>query len=361
MQIVILAGGVGTRLWPLGRKHNPKQFFPMISDKPLVRETYDRFAKTYPKNKIFFSVTADLLPHLRKLFPRVPALQFIVEPSRRDTAPAMGYVATYLSLLSPDEPMVFVPSDHFVANKDIYLRCFKVGEELIKETGKMVDIGITATFPSTVLGYTKIAARYATRRSVSVYHFSGHTEKPDLATAMEYLSNGDYLWHGNYYMWTPRLFLKAFKHYAPAMHATLAEIQELITKRGAKKAIARLYDQLEKVSFDYAITEKIAKHDVLIIKGEFGWSDVGAWDVLYKQLHHTADVSGNVTKGSVIHVDTKNCLFYGHERKVIAAIGVENMVIVDTPDALLVCPIHKAQEVKKLFPELERRGLKKHL
>lgn len=360
MNIVILAGGVGTRLWPLGRKHNPKQFFPMISQKPLVKETYDRFVKKYGAGKIYFSVTPDLVKPLKKIFPNIPLKQFIVEPSRRDTAPAMGYAAVVLSLTAPDEPMVFVPADHFIADSAQYLQCFKVGEALVKETGKLLDIGITATFPSTVLGYTKIASRWRLVDGVEVFNFAGHTEKPDYAVATKYLTSGNYLWHGNYYMWTPRKFLEAFAKHQPSMHRALEKIRAWLEQNKTDK-IRSIYDQLEKISFDYAITEKIKKNEVLIIKGTFGWSDIGAWDMLHTQLQSEADGGGNVIKGKVVHFDTSNCLLYAHPKRILATVGLDNLVVVDTADAILVCPKNRAQDVKKLFPELEKRGLKKYL
>lgn len=355
MNIIILAGGVGKRLWPLGRQNNPKQFFPILNKKPLVKETYERFAGVYPKEKIFFSVTAELAPQLKKLFPRLPASQFIIEPARRDTAPAMGFAAAVLSLKAPNEPIVFVPSDHYIIDIKKYLQCFKVGEALIKKTGKLLDIGITATFPSTVLGYTRIGKKYGVFNGVEVYHFQGHTEKPRLEIAKKYLAAGDYLWHGNYYMWTPQKFLAAIKKYAPALFSGLEKIRQ----RGNN--LRRIYQKLEKISFDYAVTEKINKKDVLIIKGDFGWSDIGAWDVLHHQLKGEADERGNVIKGAVVHHDTRNCLLYGRQKKVIAALGLEDTIVVDTADAVLICPRARAQEVKKLLEEMEEKGMNKYL
>ncbi len=360
MRIVILAGGVGTRLWPLGRKNNPKQFFPIISKKPLVKETYDRFVQAYGAEHIYFSVTAELLKPLRKVFPRVPLEQFIVEPARRDTAAAMGYVSAVLSLHHPDEPMVFVPSDHFVADIKKYLRCFRIGETIVKKTGNLVDIGIAATFPSTVLGYTKIGQLYKKINGVAVYHFAGHTEKPALSVAAQYIESGHYLWHANYYMWTPRKFLEAFEVYAPAYAAVLKAMIPLIKKREARN-VAALYERMEKNSFDYAITEKINKKNVYIIKGDFGWSDVGAWDMLHNQLSEYSDKKGNVVRGRVVPMDTDRCLLFTHDKKMIATIGLKDMVVVDTPDALLVCPKDRAQDVKKLFPHIEQEGLHTHL
>lgn len=360
MNIVILTGGVGTRLWPMGRRNNPKQFFPMISHKPLVKETYDRFVKTYGAHKIYFSVTQDLLKSLRKVFPKIPLRQFIVEPERRDTAPAMGFVAAYLSLISPDEPMVFVPSDHFIADTKKFLRCFKVGEQLIKRTGSMVDIGVVASMPSTVMGYTRLGKIYKKINGTEVYHFEKHTEKPNQATAIKYITSGKYLWHGNYYMWTPRKFLEAIEKHSPRMGTALRVITGLLKENKSSK-IGPVYASMEKISFDYAVTEKIDKKQVFIIKGDFGWSDVGAWDMLHNQLRHLGDKKGNVLKGEVIHIDTKNSLLYTYSKKVLATVGLENIVVIDTEDALLVCPLNRAQEVKKLFPELEKKGLTRYL
>lgn len=360
MKIIILAGGVGKRLWPLGRKNNPKQFFPIISKKPLVKETYDRFLKVYGVQKIFLSTTTDLLPFLKKIFPQLSANQFLVEPSRRDTGPAMGFVATKLFLQDPDEPMVFVPSDHFIADVPKYLECFKIGEQLIKDTDKLVDIGITATFPSTVLGYTKIGLKYKKIKQTEVYNFEGHTEKPNTETATKYLLSGKYLWHGNYYMWTPRLFLESLQKYAPEIGGGLEKIKEALIKKDNKK-VTSLFQKLPKLAFDYAVTEKIDKKKVLIIKGDFGWSDIGAWDVLHNQLQTEADLKGNVTKGHVIHQQTENCLLFSHAQKVLATVGLKDMVVVDTEDALLVCPKDKAQDVKKLIEEIEEKGLSNYL
>lgn len=360
MNIIILTGGVGKRLWPLGRQNNPKQFFPIISRQPLVKETYNRFLRVYGPSKIFLSTTEDLLPFLKKIFPRLPSKQFLVEPSRRDTGPAMGLVALKMFLQDPDEPMVFVPSDHFVSDVPKYLRCFKIGEELIKKTSRLVDIGITATFPSTVLGYTKIGSAFQKKQGIEVFNFAGHTEKPDFKTAARYLANGHYLWHGNYYMWTPRLFLQALQTYAPEIGSGLEKIKIALAKKETAR-IKQLYQKLPQVSFDYAVTEKINQRQVLIIKGDFGWSDIGAWDVLHNQLKKESDKSGNVTKGLVLSQQTKNCLLYSQSKKVLAAIGLEEMIVVDTNDALLVCPKNRAQEVKKILELIEQQGWHKYL
>jgi len=347
MKLIILAGGAGTRLWPMSREKKPKQFCELVSVEPLIRDTYRRLLRAFPAEKIYFSVSAALEQALRDHFVDVPDLQIIVEPEKRDTGPAMGFVAARLELDDPDEPIVFVPSDHFIGDEEKFLNCLKVGEQLVLETGKMLDIGVVPSFPSTVLGYTKFGKKIETRDGVEVYEFLGHTEKPPYEVAKQYLEGGSYLWHASYYMWTPRKFMEAFENYASEMSVVLREIQKTIPKPQTPNP---LYTSLPKISFDYAVTEKMNPVDVLILKGDFGWSDIGAWDTLYDRL---CDDGGNVVKGSSILVETSGSLIYAPEGKTVAVLGMKDVVVVDTGDALLVCPKSEAQRVKEIIFKLQ--------
>ncbi len=359
MKAVILVGGGGSRLWPMSRREMPKQFFSILSDEPLVKDTFNRLCNNFSVDDIYFSTTKQLEPTLREMFTEVPAENFIVEPEKRDTGPAMGYVAAIMELESPDEPIAFVPSDHYIADVEKYANCFRVAEGLIKETGKMIDIGIDPEFPSTVLGYTGIGGKHTEQSGVSVYQFAGHAEKPDVETAKQYIDSGEYLWHGNYYMWTPRKFMQAYCQYAPELGKNLRQIQEAHSK-GDQDKINKHYSQLERISIDYAITEKMDPTEVLIIKGDFGWSDVGAWDVLHDQMS-TGNEDKNTINAKGLLIDTENTLVYGPKKKLIAAVGLKDMVVVDTDDALLICPMEKAQEVKKIIQKIKESDLDEYL
>ncbi|TSC55358.1 MAG: mannose-1-phosphate guanylyltransferase [Parcubacteria group bacterium Gr01-1014_18] len=356
MNIVIMAGGIGTRLWPMSREKKPKQFFPILSEKTLLEDTYNRFVSRFGVEKIYVATHHSFGAMVSQLLPILPADHLILEPERRDTAPSMGYASAILSAISPDEPAVFIPSDHYIGNIARFIECLEAGERQILKSGQMIDIGVIPGFPSTVLGYTKIGKATNCDGDIQFYKFLSHKEKPDFAKAKEYVEAGDYLWHASYYMWTPRKFLESYSLYNPEMNEILERIRDCLLAENTEK-IAWLYSQMQKISFDYAITEKMNPDNVRIIKGDFGWSDIGAWDVLFSQLKLSdASPENNIVKNRCVLQDTRNTLVYGQEGKISAVLGVSDMIIVDTEDALLVCPQGKAQEVKKLIEEIRDKG-----
>lgn len=356
MKIVILAGGAGTRLWPMSRSKKPKQFYDIISEQPMIVDTYERFIRDFPQEDIFIACNDLSSVMIKKLFPQISLQNIIIDPvAKKDTAPAMGYACLYLEQFDPDEPIVFIPSDHYIANIPRFIETLKIGETIIRETGKMIDIGIQPNFPSTVLGYTKIGEKVKKIDGVEIYEFKGHKEKPSYKQAKEYLDSNEYLWHANFYMWTPRNFLNAYKKYAPKMHEVFDKIRQYLKEKDSI-GIKGEYDKCEKLSIDYAVTEKMAHEEVYIIKGDFGWSDIGAWDVLYDKMSLDFDKDDNLIKGECLPIDTHKTLVYGLKDKLIAVIGLDNMIIVDTKDVLLVCPQGRAQEVKKAVSQLKSLG-----
>lgn len=348
MIAVILAGGKGTRLWPMSRENRPKQFFDVVGEKTLLEETYQRLLRIIPAENIYVAASASQARLVAEVLPELTVEHLILEPEQRDTAPAMGFAALRLMDIAPNEPLVFVPSDHYVANEELFLRCLQTAEQIVRETGKLVDIGITPTFPNTSLGYTRIGARVETREGIDVFAFTGHTEKPSVGLAEVYLKDRSYLWHANYYTWTPALFLAAIERHVPELYAGLKAL-----KNGTG------YGDLPKISFDYAVTEKLAHEDVRIIRGDFGWSDVGSWDTLYDRLTH--EQGGNVVKGNAVLLDSRDSLVYVPQGKVAAVIGLNDVVVVDTGDALLVCRRKHAQRVKDAVARLRELGHDTHL
>lgn len=351
---VILAGGGGTRLWPRSRLSRPKQFLNLLGDRTLLELTRDRVADLVSPEQLFYAVTPATRRLLTRILPDVPADRILEEPERRDTGPAMGFAAAVLALSHPDEPLVFLPADHFIRGVERFHATLRAAEDLIRETGCLVDVGVPPTWPNPNLGYTRVGERVGQSQGVEVLAFRGHVEKPSVERAREFIASGEYLWHANYYAWTPRKFLAAFERYAPALGLGLRQIQQ-DWQRGDREAVARIYHTLEKVSIDFAVTEKLDPDQVRILKAPFDWSDVGLWSTL-KELQQENPDDVVVDGGEHVGIDTRDCLVAAPPGKVVATVGIEGLIIVDTPDALLVSRKDRDQGVKLVVAELQERG-----
>lgn len=355
MNYVILAGGTGTRLWPLSRNLKPKQLSQLVTNVTMLQDTLERFEGLATPESLYISTNPTFASMIQELVPSIPKDHYIIEPEKRDTGPAMAYVATWMSRVAPDEPMAFIASDHFIRDPKMYRATFRAAEQMIRDTGKLLDISVQPTFPSTTLGYTKVGELVEDRGGIHFYQFAEHKEKPDYETARKFLDEGNYLWHANYYMWTPAKFVEAYKRYAPGIGDHLDALSEAI-ETGDSEQLATVYGKMEKISIDYAVTEKMNPEDVLIIRGDFGWGDLGSWDTVYDELSHKTDRAGNLVKGNWHGIDTRESLIYGAGDKLVTTIGVSNLVIVDTPDALLVTQRGRGQDVKKLVELLTEQG-----
>lgn len=322
---VILCGGSGTRLWPLSRSHRPKQFTALLTEESLLKDTYRRLLRWVPAEHIFAVAGAGFTHYILEDLPELEGRIF-VEPSRSDTGPAMYFAAKSLMETRADEPLVFIPSDHYIGDDEAFLKCLQQGEELIRTRNTFVDIGISPTFPSTALGYTRVGEQVAVQDGITQYAFAGHTEKPNYETAKAYLQDGRYLWHANYYMATPRLFVQACEQYAP----------EIL--RG------------EAVAFDRVVTERMPVESMVILRGTFPWSDVGTWDALHERL---APDGGNVIRGDAILSRVTGSLVYATSGRSVVVQDIDDVVVVDTEDAVLVMRRQSAAKIKDIVAQLK--------
>lgn len=350
---VIMAGGGGTRFWPVSRMESPKQLSRLTGDDVMINETIKHYDGVIPRENTFI-VTNERQAKLtdKVLFDEVDRSHILVEPAMRNTAPCIIYAAMTMKKLYGDALMAVLPADHHIGNVKEYERVIKLAMDTAEKTDKIVTIGIKPSFPSTGYGYINFSDSASDFNS-EVYSLLKFVEKPALEIAQQYVDSGKYLWNSGMFIWKASVILECFKKYLPKMYEQMNEIFDDLRTSSEEAAIARVYPELEKVSVDYGIMEKA--DDVFVIPADFGWNDVGSWDALDNVFDRDED--GNVTIGKSELINCKNSVFFdSSDDKLITAIGVENIVVVSTKGALLVCDKSKVQDVKLMVDRLKEKG-----
>jgi len=343
----------------MSRKDKPKQFQKLVGNKTMFQQTIARIKKGFSVKDIFICTGKTYLPLIREQAPEILKENIIIEPMMRDTAAAVGYALVYLNKKYPNDMMAAIwGADHIVKNEDVFVRALKAAQQTCETHKCIVKIDVRPTFPSTQLGYIKIGKSIGEVDGFQIFEFKKHCEKPDLKTAKRFLESWGYLWNTGYFVWPVDFALNLYKKYSPKTYAILKTIESAIGTATLQSVLEREYPKIEKKSFDYVISEKLGPKEQLDIPADLGWADVGAWNVLKDQLAQNGE---NVESGQHIAIDTKDSLVYGDSKKLIATIGLENMIIVDTQDALLICPKDRASEVKNIVTLIEEKGLKKYL
>ena len=348
LKLALFCGGAGTRMWPLGRVAKPKQFQPILSGKSTFELTVERILKGFAAPQIFPVVPREYVGFVAQQAPTVPLENIIIEPELRDTFAAVGLTATTLNSKFGNSTVASLWSDHLIKNEKAFLGSLTASAKLAKMEHKMVEIGVRPTFPSTQLGYMKVGKMIKTVNGMAVFEFLKQIEKPNFAEAVNFTKSWEYLWHVGYAVWETATLLGFYQRLQPKTF----EILEKIGATSNKAQIAKLYNQVSKVSLDFAILEKLTPSDRLVISADLGWADVGAWDVLKDELSEQRQ--DLVKEGNILDLESKDCLIYETvDGKVVATFGLEGLIIVDTPDALLVLPKEKAAEVKKIVAKLK--------
>lgn len=345
---MILAGGSGTRFWPLSRRSRPKQLLKLFGKESLLAQTASRLKGLIPPDRIFVFTSESILGAVRRELPSVPRANIIAEPAARNTAPAIGLAAHAIARRDPDGIMVVLPSDHVIARVDIFRKALAAGCRAAGD-GRSVVIGIKPSRPETGFGYIRLGAQEG-KRGPAIFRVLEFTEKPPLAVARRYVRGGKHLWNAGMFIWKASTLLDNLERFQSRMAAGLRAIADA---GGAQspKTLKRLYPRLENISIDYALMEKIG--NVSAVAADFGWNDVGSWAAAHELS--PKDAQGNVRPAASLLVDARNNIIVS-PRKFVAAAGIEDLVIVETPDALLICPLFRSQEVGKLVKEIERLG-----
>ena len=360
---VILAGGRGTRFWPRSRSRTPKQLLNIIGKETMLEQTVARLRPLIPPERIWTVTNAEQAAAVRKQLPAPARKRVLIEPAGVNTAAAIGLAAIHVRhAAGTDALLAVLPSDHFIAQPEKYLRIVTAALEAAREPGRMVVLGIPPTRPDTGFGYIERMGDALDAGSFPFFGVHRFTEKPVLELAKQYLASGNYHWNAGMFFWRVSTFLDNLQRFLPKTHSALESLAASIGTRKYERKLRVIYPKLENISVDYAILERATRQEgpprVFVIPAEVGWSDIGSWAAVYELL--AKQPGENVFVGAGHAVDAAGNFLYS-PGKFVAAIGVRDLVVVDTPDALLIVPRDRAQDVAKLVKLLEEQKLEKLL
>lgn len=351
MKAVIFAGGVGTRLWPLSRKHTPKQFEKVIGDKSTLQLAYDRISPLFKPDDVFISSGERYGDVLRKQLPDLPKKNFILEPEMRDVGAAVGLICAILEKMSPDEPFIILWSDHLVKNEELFRKILTTANEILeKEKNKIVFIGQKSRLATQNLGWIEFGNKIKEMDGLPIYEFNSLHYRPELSTAEEFHKSEKHAWNPGYFGTTPAFLMSLYKEHAPKMHELLLKIQDAWGTPEFENVLKELFPTFEKISFDNLILEKITSKDGYVIGADFGWSDVGAWEQLKEALSEKENE--NVTKGKVMLNDSTDSLIFNYTDQMVVGIDLSEFLVINTADVTLVCPKNSVPKIKKLVESL---------
>lgn len=343
---LIMAGGRGERFWPRSRKNLPKQFLSLTDDgRTMIQLTVARILPLVNMEDIFIVTSSDYMNIVREQLPEIPIENIICEPVGKNTAPCIGVGATYIAHKYKDAIMIVLPADHLIKFTNIFISTLNDACELAEKNTNLVTIGITPDYPETGYGYIKFNSNFSDGRAYLVEKF---VEKPNLETAKEYIASEEYMWNSGMFIWKVSSILSNIELYIPKLFQGLNRIAISINLSEDKQVLEKEFMLFEPQSIDYGIMEK-AK-DIYVLAGAFGWDDVGSW--LSIERIKKSDEYGNVVNGNIITIDTYNSIIQG-EQKLIATVGLDNVIIVDTDDATLVCSKDNAGKIKKVIENLK--------
>lgn len=351
MNIIIFAGGVGSRLWPLSRKNTPKQFEQILGHKSTLQLAVDRLQPDFSWENMYVATGEKFVEIVGDQLSLLPKNHIIGEPEMRDVGPAVALMAGILSKTAPKEPMAILWSDHLVKKEDHFRKLLKTAGEIIKENpNKIIFLAQKPRFPSVNLGWINFGKEQYIKNDIKFHSFKSFKYRPNEEEAKEYYNSGHHGWNLGYFVTTPEFLLSQFKMFAPELYKNVSLIYSHWGSDSFYKQLKLIYPTLDKIHFDNVVLEKLKPEDALVICENIEWSDIGAWEALKEALSEEAHE--NVTRGNVLVEGAKDSLLFNFTNQLVVGLDVEEMVVVNTGDVLLVCPKKSVGKIKKLVQSL---------
>ena len=347
---IIMAGGIGSRFWPLSRSRYPKQFLDILgTGKTLLQQTVDRFSEIIPPENILIVSNAEYKDLINEQVPTVPVDNILLEPSRRNTAPCIDFANHRILASEPDARIVVAPSDHLILKENVFLNCVKQGLDFVGENNALLTLGIKPSRPETGYGYIQAAPKTKSDKSPSgIRKVKTFTEKPDIDLAKIFYESGEFFWNAGIFFWSLPAIMKAFEAYEPEVHSLFAAGKGLYGTDKEAKFISDTYERCKNISIDYAIMEKA--DNVFVLSADFGWSDLGTWGSLYEQM--SLDKHKNAVNGKHVYLyNSSGNIVNVPEDKLVLLQGMENYIVVESENVLLICKKEEEQRIKEFSQE----------
>lgn len=343
--LVIMAGGVGSRFWPMSTEERPKQFIDVLGvGRTLIQLTYDRFNGIVPPENVWVVTNRRYADIIHTQLPDIPQANILLEPCRRNTAPCIAYVSWKIKSITPNANIVVAPSDHIVTYTEEFRRVIKECLQFTSETDAIVTLGMKATRPETGYGYIQADLSSNSARNKEIYRVDSFREKPDFQTATKYIKEDNYFWNAGIFIWSVETIVNAFRVYQPALSKIFESMRDVYGTQQEQSIIDERYPQCENISVDYAIMEKA--EEIFVCPADFGWSDLGTWGSLLMQTSH--DLYGNSCIGNNIHMyDSHNCIVHTTQEKKVVVQGLDGYIVAEKDNTLLICKLSEEQRIKQ--------------
>lgn len=353
---VIMAGGSGTRFWPLSKERTPKQLLNLTGDRTLIQKAIHRIEPVIKHRNVFIVTGNSHVKEIKAQLGEIPSENIIVEPFGRNTAPCIGLAALHIKKRDPDGVVAVLPADHLIKDEGRFRKLISIGSQIAHEKNLIITLGIKPSYPETGYGYIQAGKKLEGKIKTKVFTVNRFTEKPDIKRARRFVASGSYFWNSGVFIWKVNTILEMIRRFLPDLFDGLMEIEKVLETEKEKRVVKNVYSRIKGISIDHAIMEKA--DNVAVIPCDTGWNDIGTWMALYDILEK--DNFNNAVVGDYAAIDTEGCIIHS-PKKLVATIGLKDLVIVAAKDSILICPKEKSQDVKKIVEILKKRGLKRYL